>query len=378
MAETINVKHEKIKNKTGVWYYAGELLKKHGLNNTGRNQYQILVWLEKENKNKIIDHHIQKNALLIVPANKNDVIRICSLKLSMNEKKEMKIEDSYSIRFPNYELYKTDHKPGCNSDDTIAADMLVNDFNEKKLLEYSSLFANELEIFKMYSKKEECVKYLVTNFKLMVSIFFTDKIFEQAVYAQIDKFISGDDKSDFTDTALSNSAKEHERTQELIKKVKKALLVMLRNVDGDLNQLCLVNLQEKNNELYKTLHWGTANENDWTPSFSTKKDRKQGLKIAVNDVWGYTINIKNYRLANNRQFSCELYFSMFDHFGLDEDDLKTNLKEQTVRKIGEQTIKRSLAGFRAWFFLQHFVGFEGKYKPFITRMNFSIPFSDRL
>ena len=256
--------------------------------------------------------------------------------------------------------------------------MLVNDFNEKKLLEYSSLFANELEIFKMYSKKEECVKYLVTNFKLMVSIFFTDKIFEQAVYAQIDKFISGDDKSDFTDTALSNSAKEHERTQELIKKVKKALLVMLRNVDGDLNQLCLVNLQEKNNELYKTLHWGTANENDWTPSFSTKKDRKQGLKIAVNDVWGYTINIKNYRLANNRQFSCELYFSMFDHFGLDEDDLKTDLKEQTVRKIGEQTIKRSLAGFRAWFFLQHFVGFEGKYKPFITRMNFSIPFSDRL
>ena len=83
----------------------------------------------------------------------------------MNEKKEMKIEDSYSIRFPNYELYKTDHKPGRNSDDTIAADMLVNDFNEKKLLEYSSLFANELEIFKMYSKKEECVKYLVTNFK---------------------------------------------------------------------------------------------------------------------------------------------------------------------------------------------------------------------
>ena len=69
---------------------------------------------------------------------------------------------------------------------------------------------------------------------------------------------------------------------------------------------------------------------------------------------------------------------MFDHFGLDEDDLKTNLKEQTVRKIGEQTIKISLAGFRAWFFLQHFVGFEGKYKSFITRMNFSIPFSDRL
>ena len=66
------------------------------------------------------------------------------------------------------------------------------------------------------------------------------------------------------------------------------------------------------------MHWGLDLQNDWTPAFSTDKDRDEGLTISVNDVWGYTIH------------------------------------------------------------LQHYTGFKGKYKPFIIRMNFEEEFTGQL
>ncbi len=99
------------------------------------------------------------------------------------------------------------------------------------------------------------------------------------------------------------------------------------------------------------------------------------MTIAVNDVWGYTIYVKDYILKSDGTFSGTLVFSMFDHFGLNEEDLH---KGKIFTDFTLQTAKRMLAGFRAWFFLQHYKGFEGKYKPFITRMNFEEIFTGEL
>lgn len=46
------------------------------------------------------------------------------------------------------------------------------------------------------------------------------------------------------------------------------------------------------------------------------------------------------------------HLRLYDHFGLDQPD---------VEKIYVE-----LAGFRAWFVLQHYDSFNGKYKPFIN------------
>lgn len=48
------------------------------------------------------------------------------------------------------------------------------------------------------------------------------------------------------------------------------------------------------------MHWGLDLQNDWTPAFSTDKDRDEGLTISVNDVWGYTIHVKDYVLLSAR------------------------------------------------------------------------------
>ena len=64
MSDTINIIKDKIDNEVGVWYYASSLLKEYNIENTGRNQYQLLVWLEKENKGKIINHLIKNNNII--------------------------------------------------------------------------------------------------------------------------------------------------------------------------------------------------------------------------------------------------------------------------------------------------------------------------
>ena len=43
----IKVKDEIVVNKTGVWYFAAEILKKYGIKNTGGNQYVVMCWLKK-------------------------------------------------------------------------------------------------------------------------------------------------------------------------------------------------------------------------------------------------------------------------------------------------------------------------------------------
>lgn len=60
MADKINIIKDNINNEIGIWFYASLLLKEQDIENTGVNQYQLLMWLEKENKGKITNHLIKK------------------------------------------------------------------------------------------------------------------------------------------------------------------------------------------------------------------------------------------------------------------------------------------------------------------------------
>ena len=64
-------------------------------------------------------------------------------------------------------------------------------------------------------------------------------------------------------------------------------------------------------------------------------------------------------------FTCILKFTLYDHFGLNKEDL--------FSPGWKNFLKQSLAGFRSWFFLQHYNRFDGRFKPFITEMTFTVP-----
>lgn len=81
----IKVKEEKIKDKTGVWYLAADLLQKNGIKNTGGNQYTLMYWLKDNHKSVIKNDFIQSNSIVKVPASKIDVLKIFCKKLKLNQ-----------------------------------------------------------------------------------------------------------------------------------------------------------------------------------------------------------------------------------------------------------------------------------------------------
>lgn len=83
------------------------------------------------------------------------------------------------------------------------------------------------------------------------------------------------------------------------------------------------------------------------------------MTISVNDLWGTNIYIKEYTFDENG-FKGTLVFNLYDHFGLDQPDV--------------EKFYRILAGFRAWFVLQHYNMYDGKYKPFINLVEIEVPF----
>lgn len=95
------------------------------------------------------------------------------------------------------------------------------------------------------------------------------------------------------------------------------------------------------------------------PVYNTANDKITGLTICIDGLWGNQIEVKSYSQSGN-SYSGVLSFTLYDHFGLDAAD---------VEKYG------FLAGFRSWYILQHNKEYNGSYKPFVTKINFDVPFS---
>lgn len=87
----------------------------------------------------------------------------------------------------------------------------------------------------------------------------------------------------------------------------------------------------------------------------------------MNDTWGNYVEVDNYSF-DGKYFKGTLRFHIYDHFGLDKPDVLP----KGMKNYGD------LAGFRAWFTLQHYDLFNGKYRPFITQMNIEIPFEGQV
>ena len=91
------------------------------------------------------------------------------------------------------------------------------------------------------------------------------------------------------------------------------------------------------------------------PVFSTLKDTfVGGLTICINDTWAYEVYIMNHQKDKADNYTIQYKVVLYDHFGLDIPDLRV-------------TSYYSLAGFRAWFVLQHLRNFQ----TFITKVEFN-------
>ena len=85
------------------------------------------------------------------------------------------------------------------------------------------------------------------------------------------------------------------------------------------------------------------------------------LMFCLNSLWGNMIEITSYNKTDN-EYTGTLKFTLYDHFGLDLNDITDY----------------PFDGFKAWYVLQHSKAFKGEYQPFITIMEIEIAFSGTL
>ncbi len=125
--------------------------------------------------------------------------------------------------------------------------------------------------------------------------------------------------------------------------------------NGDITKLAYTASNRTSNPLVKRMKDKKINQ----PVFNTASDKINGLTMCVNGLWGNEIIVETYSF-DGTSYSCKLRFTLYDHFGLDTED---------INKYGE------LVGFRDWYILQHFKNYSGAYKPFVTKMSFTKTFS---
>ena len=367
MSDTINTITDMMVNDTGVLYYASKLLKENGIEITGRNQYQLLVWFERNNKEKIQNHLIKGNTIIVRPKERVDFLRICSFKITLNETEEVLLDNNYCMEFADMFIFKSKKQPGFDRHINLMPDMKFNDKTDADILkmgkefkstidEYNKTMTREVYFanptaFKHFRIGELChIGYMRD---LLQTCSFLNFNMRKVNEALLQHFIDGTGE-DYESSALTHEVRKNKSTVDYVGYSISAIERHLKEYYGDICQL--FNEDVINTEFQKSVA---------LPSF---ENPFTGLMIAIHVTHGNNIEITNARIENN-VFKCKIKFDIFDHYGLNADDLDCS-------KAGIKFI--SLAGFRAWYYLQHSVNYEGKFKPFVTHAIFYEDFEVRL
>lgn len=269
--------------------------------------------------------------------------------------------DPLSFDAENGLMFQSNIRIGLDQDNiNLAPDLTYNDYNEDKLYKLNSLF----EIQAKLSESE-----LETDFLNLASMFTLTDNGKALFDEQYNSFINGTNStveikgesqtyivSCFYSDLLTDTIKRDKVTQDYIDFVVLSLKDELQNNNGD-----IIKSKDNTNTILKN----NEKESLYILKYPYNKSGYlfNGLTICVDNVWGHNITIKDYFLDGNH-YSGTLHFKLYDNFGLDPGDVSG--------RYG------NLAGFRAWYCLQHQTKYNGKYKPFINIMEFDIDFSGEL
>lgn len=182
--------------------------------------------------------------------------------------------------------------------------------------------------------------------------------------------------SEYSNEVLANEVFSREMTENFVKRIKNGFIDGIKEQEGNLN---IVHFEDHLLSIPR-------------PMFPLRDDKLRGLTIALNDIWGFRVIVENYSFNFlKKECTAVLRYRLFDHFGLDIDDIESyGSKNKVLSKMGipgsileaitipydhqghplresgvASTIANGIAeGFCAWFILQHLRG----YKPFVTIM----------
>lgn len=255
------------------------------------------------------------------------------------------LQASFTLTVEKLKIYQTRNTYTNDKNNNLANDLKYNDLtvDELRAMDWIS-WAD----FALASTRD-----LINAWESMCVLLFSTPPLQAVIQDMIAHFLSGSG-TEYSNGTLSQKVHEHESTQTYFNNVKECIRAILSQHNGDITALTYSPEERDSSLMVRKLSENSVYE----PNYDTNDDRKNGLTICLDGLWGNEIFVKKYTRSGN-SFSGVLEINLYDHFGLDAPD---------VEKYG------LLGGFRAWYILQHCKDYNGAYKPFVTMISFEVPF----
>ncbi len=191
--------------------------------------------------------------------------------------------------------------------------------------------------FKIDSLRTKSAERLFEVLKIMATDLFSMGDLEKNIISMINHFKANTGEN-YSNAILNKNVREHASNQRFVNQIKNGLYNILKEYNGDVSRI-------KKNKDIKLI--GRPHFNSYADTFFG------GLTIAINDTSNYLIELVAYQIKYKNgigYYSGSFKVTLIDHFGLDISDV--------------EKVYVNLAGFRAWFALQHLSKFG--YKPYKT------------
>ncbi len=170
----------------------------------------------------------------------------------------------------------------------------------------------------------------------------------------INHFLDGTE-TDFSHDDLTKEVENHKVTKAYMSDFTKVLKSQLQLYNGDIAALI------DSGSLHKALQDAGVYLSQYDYSGG---DMITGLTLAIHGWTESDVEIQDFTIDDEGNYTGTLKFTFTDNFGLDYDDLPP-----------EYVI---IPGFRSWFILQHYDKYKGKYKPFKTIVEIDYPISGKI
>lgn len=271
------------------------------------------------------------------------------------------LSKTFTVTVADFRFFQSSALPGleANSSTNIARDMKYSDLSKTELATINSnlsSLATEYDLPPASSSvlppqgPEALIKYM----KQLPDLFAAgDASMCSVVNSMVNQFLSGSG-NDFTHATLTSAVRNHASTIAYVSATKQLLTSKLTSNGGNLSYL-------DSDTLFQS-----AMSSVPLPAYNTASDYSNGLKIALNGLWGCYMEITDFSVVGNT-YTGTIKYTFYDHFGLDEGDI-------TNSSIASEFLGYT-AQFGSWFVLQRYENCNGQYKPFITYITFEESFN---
>lgn len=245
------------------------------------------------------------------------------------------------------QIYQTPNKYILDDEQVLKEDLEASDQTQQEVM-------NSINKSASFVNKSE--DQHLNSFENLAKLTATQPL-ENVALDMVSEFMDGM-IINYENTTLSQKAQEHSSTQAYISTVQNILSASLQEAGGDVSQL-EYDTDNRNASIFTRR---MKEEGVYEPVFNKALDTLYGLKFCVNGLQGLEIIARNY-IKNGNNYSGTLTFILYDHFGLDSNDIDSYWY---------------VNNFKSWYVLQHYNLYNYAHLPFITVMRFDVPFSGTL